>query len=219
MSAEDVDNLCCIFYNRVFEELHALDNQRLPWLLRISGLNLSSAVERIRACLKAIDAEQDRLNCTATLYAWLVPRGAYTPWLLYRLAAFAAGQREGTVEGMLVQLMQSASCYAGCGCLDVGTARCLTVLMRDSASSPPHYWPVCFCLWRGLPFMALYAPSMTLERATYFPGLAAIIGDLERCLHGIYDDLDSAHRAAKRSMGNLSALFRRSAHLPQASNL
>lgn len=199
MSTEDTEHLCSIFYQLLFDELHALDNQNFPWLQPMKGLTLLPAVEAIRRSLNAFADEQVRLNCTATLYAWLIPRGVYSPWVLYRLDASIA-ELDTTAVGLIASRMTQSTCSnAGYGYIDVHTARLFTILRQDKFYSPTRYWPVCLCIWRGLPYLALHTPALTLPRAVDSPALASVIGDLEKCLQGIYSDLNSAHVVATRA--------------------
>ncbi|KAH6923863.1 hypothetical protein HPB50_008270 [Hyalomma asiaticum] len=90
MASEDIDKLCHIFHTVPIETLESVDDQNLSWLLPIRGLNL----------LKAVQDERERLHRVATLYAWLVPRGAYKSWALYHLDEFLATLDASEVAGM-----------------------------------------------------------------------------------------------------------------------
>lgn len=192
MSDEDMETLCGIFYNLPFEELHAMDTLNYPWLLKLKGLSLLPSVNRICCSLKAVQDTPVRLKRTATLYSWLIPRNVYRPWILYRISALLEQHDVRTVGSMLHEAVQSFSGGMGDG-IDIGTAVCITVLTERS---PLEYSPVCLCIWRGLPFLAVHAADVTSDGASHRAALASVIGDLENCWHGIYTDLRSAHSAA-----------------------
>lgn len=193
MAAEDIDRLCCIFYRVQIEELHCVDDQKFPWLAPIRGLSLSPAVDSIRCSLKALQGEQERLQCTATLYAWLVPRGAYTQWALYRYSKDRTVRDASEIGEHLVETFRSSGSSAAHGAVDQKSAYSLTILMRQF---PSTYEPVCFHIWRELPFVAIHTPGMSDALATRWLPLASALGDLNERYHGIYIDLRLAYSMA-----------------------
>ncbi|KAL1482558.1 hypothetical protein MTO96_050313 [Rhipicephalus appendiculatus] len=195
MSSEDIGKLCCIFYHLRFEELHSLDCARLPWLMPLRGHTLLPAVERIHSSIMSIEGAQERLNSTAKLYAWLVPRGVYEQWVLYRLHTSEAVLDASAVGARLVEILKSSGSCAAIGANDVGSSYSVAVLVVSEARCPPEYLPVCFCMWSGLPFLAYHAA----EGSSYLPLLASVLRNMEKSLHGTYGDLSSAHIAATAS--------------------
>ncbi|KAL3260848.1 hypothetical protein MRX96_046217 [Rhipicephalus microplus] len=77
MLLEATEKVCAMLYSLPFEELHALGNYNFPWLLSVKGMCLTLAVDTVRRSIMAISDEQYRLQCIATLHAWLIPRCIY----------------------------------------------------------------------------------------------------------------------------------------------
>ncbi|KAL3210460.1 hypothetical protein MRX96_008705 [Rhipicephalus microplus] len=199
MSSTDIEKLCCSFYVLTFEELHLLDNLHLPWLMPVKGLTLLPAVDRIRSSLKSIQGLPECLHCIAILYSWLIPRGISNEWYLYRLDSALLHDDPSVIGMSLVHALQmSSNAATGDGVVDMGASLCLTVLTPDEARPVPEYVPVRFCMWRGLPFVGVHVPGMSVREATHWPALTSVLGKLERCLLGSYPDLKSAHSAARK---------------------
>lgn len=198
MAAEDIDKLCCIFYHVRIEELRGVDDQKFPWLAPIRGLSLSPAVDSIRRSLKAIQGEQERLQCTARLYAWLVPRGPYTPWALYKLRDDLAVLDASEIGERLVTALRSSGSTAAHGAVYDTTAYSLTILVTQF---PSTYEPVCFHIWHELPFVAIHTPGIADPLATRWPALDSAIGAFHMEYHGICRDLPLAYAMANFFMG------------------
>ncbi|KAL3218769.1 hypothetical protein MRX96_031308 [Rhipicephalus microplus] len=188
MSAEEIRSLCSIFYLLRFEELHALDFAGLPWLMPLKGHTLLQAVEIIYASVVTIEGKQERLCCMAKLYAWLVPRGVFAPWVLYRLNTSEAASDVSAFGERLEEAVKFSGRCAEIGVVDTGSCYSVTVLMASDARGPPEYVPVCFCVWPGLPFVAYHAA----EGASYSYLLKSAFGNADKSLCGTYADLDSA---------------------------
>ncbi|KAH7939505.1 hypothetical protein HPB52_013345 [Rhipicephalus sanguineus] len=198
MSSADIEKLCCSFYVLSHEELHSLDHLNLPWLGPVRGLTLLPAVDRIRSSLRSTQGLPECLHYMAILYSWLITRGIYNQWYLYRLDPTSLHHDPSAIGQMLVHALQkSSNTVTGDGVVDMGSTLCLTVLTPDEARPTPEYRPVRFCMWRGLPFVAVHVPGMNVPEATHWPALASVLGDLDRCLQGAYQDLKSAHSAAE----------------------
>nr|XP_054917096.1 uncharacterized protein LOC129380324 [Dermacentor andersoni] len=198
MSDRSVDALCTIFYVVPFEELYALDTLNYPWLQRITGMSLVPAVEHISASIKAVENPKVRLMCVALLYSWLIPRNVYHTWILYRLNEWLQAQDLGKVISMLQRAVQNSCDGVGSG-IDIGTAVCITVLLADEERSSLEYTPTCFCVWRGLPFVAVHASEAIVARSKYWASLAKVIGDLHDWHRGVYANLSSAYAEAVRN--------------------
>lgn len=196
MTARDIETLCAAFYTLRFEEIHALDIANLPWLPRVSGLRLLAAVDAIRNALKAIHDPKERLQRVATLYSWLVPRGIFRTWFLYRLNRDLAELKPTNVMMMLEASMRSRGCGSGGAIIGTGSAVYFSVMTRDVARETIEHRLLCFCIKNGVPFVAIHAPGGILDRATISEALAFVLGDPEQWMRGCYDDLNSAFSAA-----------------------
>ncbi|KAH6923862.1 hypothetical protein HPB50_008269 [Hyalomma asiaticum] len=199
MSPLEIDKLCNMFYVLRFDELYALDDVEFAWLPPLRGLTLGPAVERIRCTLRCVQSVHVCLHYSAMLYSWLIPRGISSPWYLYRLDTALTQLDPAAIGLILTQAMESSSnAPIGDGVLDVRASLYLTLLIQDESRHVPEYRPVCFCMWRGLPFITLHAPGMSTREINHWPALASVLGDMDRNLHSLHDDLKSAHSTAVR---------------------
>ncbi|KAL1480002.1 hypothetical protein MTO96_051400 [Rhipicephalus appendiculatus] len=133
----------------------------------------------------------------AILYSWLIPRGVSNQWYLYRLDNTLCHHDPSAIGQRLVHALQrSSNAATGDGVVDMGSTLCLTVLTPDETRPTPEYKPLFFCMWRGLPFVGVHVDGLSLPEATHWSALSSVLGDLDKCLQGVYKDLKTAHYAA-----------------------
>lgn len=195
MTDQDIETLCSAFYCLRFEEIHSLDNALFPWLPQVRGLTLLKAVEQIRGALKCIEDHHQRLQAVASLYCWLVPRGIFDKWTLYRLHRNLAELEASAVMVKLAQAMESPGCGRGGGFLDTGSAMYFCVMTMEEPGEPIEHKLVCFCIWHQLPFLAVHASGGLLQRVNLSGALRVVLGDPEMLKCGTFDDLRSARLA------------------------
>lgn len=178
-----------------FVEVHSLDNTKFPWLPRINGLSLLAAVDTIRRTLQATQKPKERLQRVATLYSWIVPRGIFSPWFLYRFNENLVGLKPTDVMLMVVKMMESLAGHLPHGYCDNGEALFFSVMARDLAYGAVEHSLVCFCIWHGLPYLAVHAPPVMFQQTTLSATLMLISHDPQKWVSGIYEKLSSAHTA------------------------
>ncbi|KAH6924370.1 hypothetical protein HPB50_016323 [Hyalomma asiaticum] len=194
VTALATDALCNALYCLPHEEVHALDNFNFAWMLPVRGQSLLLAVETIRYSISTAQNDEERLKCVATLHAWLIPRGAYFPWFLYCRNGYLATMDSSSFAITLFGAMNSSGYTVIPGVVDAGDTLCVAglVVLRE----PPFIALMCVCIWRELPFVAIHATGMTVHEAVKWPMLASLLGDLETCLLGVFNDLTEALDAA-----------------------
>ncbi|KAH7982299.1 hypothetical protein HPB52_003832 [Rhipicephalus sanguineus] len=197
MSSDAAEKLCATLYCLPFEELYALENCNFPWLMPLIGLSLTPTVDSVHRSIMAVNDEQQRFERIAKIHAWLIPRRIYRPWFLYRLPDVLAKVDRTYTYSSFVNAFTPTG-LLGHGFVDTGAALCLTLLVVDEACREPGSAPICFSLWRGLPFVAVHTSGMTGNQANYRSALSFVLGRLDECHCGTSDDLNSAHIEATR---------------------
>ncbi|KAL3187738.1 hypothetical protein MRX96_024762 [Rhipicephalus microplus] len=198
MSIDAAEKVCATLYCLPFEELYALDDCDFPWLLAVKGMGLTLAVDTVRRSIMAVGAEQQRFQCIAKLYAWLIPRRIYRTWSLHRLGDVLSNSDRTLTCSSFVTAFHTAGSLVGHGSVNTGIALCLTVMVLDDTCWPRECKPICFAIWHGLPYVAVSISGRTAYVAKHLVALVSVLGDLEDGCCGVSDDLDSLHKEAKR---------------------
>ncbi|KAH8029875.1 hypothetical protein HPB51_004910 [Rhipicephalus microplus] len=198
MSIDAAEKVCATLYCLPFEELYGLDNCDFPWLLAVKGMGLTLAVDTVRRSIMAVGAEQQRFQCIARLYAWLIPRRIYRTWVLHRLGEALSNTDRTLTCSSFVNAFHTTGSLVAHGSVNTGLALCLTVMVLDDSCWPPECTPICFAMWHGLPYVAVSIWDRTAYIDTYLIALVSVLGALEDCCCGVSDDLDSLHIEAKR---------------------
>ncbi|KAH6940711.1 hypothetical protein HPB50_005270 [Hyalomma asiaticum] len=191
-----IDNVCAEASLLTDEDYFALDRRSFSWLwMAIGGLQPMQVHEGVRRCLEMIQDDNRRLQCIAELRAWLIPRRVYRDWWFYRLDTSLAQLDKAAFRTRLIEVLQSAGYIAAHGSEDAGSFMCVSVL-----TVPPECKPICFAIWREYPYVAVHAPRMSADEALGSPVLAIVLGDLEKCMYGTFENLRIADRAVTREL-------------------
>lgn len=195
MTAKDIQTLCRALYSVPFEELHSLDYAQFSWLRRLNGLGLAAAVDEIRCSLQATQDETKRRNHVVELYSWLAPRGMIHQWDLYRIDRNV----EHLEPSSLLDILGAAMEYHHAGSVgrtvDTGDAVYFTLMAKDAQAERLEHTVLCFCIRRGLSYLAAHASGDLLHVPRIWSTLSQALGDWMDSIHGTYHDLSSAFAA------------------------
>ncbi|KAH6924949.1 hypothetical protein HPB50_026670 [Hyalomma asiaticum] len=191
METNDMDRLCSLLRKLPLWQLQCLDDLKLSWLPRVSEPTVAANVAAIGACLQSLPSPQERLDSVAELCCWLTSVGTFRSWTLYRLDVPVHQLNHVTFLEKLSANMQSGGFPGARGRTDTGDFACFCLLQEDDRIRTIRCRLVCFCMWNGLPFLAVRAPGGIAHRGTLRAALSSVGIDTEKCLHGRYDHLSA----------------------------
>ncbi|KAH7947051.1 hypothetical protein HPB52_007482 [Rhipicephalus sanguineus] len=200
MTEKDIYGLCDHVKNLPYGQLMALCQGFFPGMPQ-NALSQVDMVPTVEAWLRAIRTPQERLPHVAGLYSRLASLDALKPWTLYCVdMAWTKTSRFAFLDHV-AKSMNSDGCAYTCGYAETTSCLCCSILMSDDGIMTEEHRLVCFNLWSEHPFVAVYdAGAMVAHAKRLQAGLAAMGVDPERCLHGYYEKLSSAHAEVEKTV-------------------
>lgn len=198
-----MDMLSCLISLLQENQLQMLDEAKFPWLPRVRDKRSPWIIKVVRGALEACRIPDERLKRIAWFYCWLVPLHVLRPWTLFHLSVAAVVSNEFTILDRLASALKILGRETTFVATDGGTAIRGCILVADAVPVSVKHDVVCVCLWRQLPFMAVYAPAVTVHSQLSVALAAVLDCNPEHIVRGLYGDLSAAYAAA---LGNAAAL-------------